>query len=117
MGLGQAEGVVLDRRTFLSTVTLGLLAAPLAAEAQQAGKVWRVGYLSLASGPSPRSEAFQQGLRELGYVVGQNITIEYRWAEGDLDRARVLAADLVRSNAEAIVTGGRAQMVYLGESR
>jgi putative ABC transport system substrate-binding protein len=95
-----------DRRAFIGTLTGGLLAAPVVAEAQQAGKVRRVGYLSLASGPSPRSEALRQGLRELGYVVGQNIAIEDRWADGDLKRARAAATDLVRLNVDAIVTGG-----------
>ena len=88
----------MDRRAFLGTLAGGMLAA----EAQQPGKVWRVGYLSLASGPSPRSEALRQGLRELGYVPGQNIAIEGRWADGDLERARAAAADLARLNIEVI---------------
>jgi ABC-type uncharacterized transport system substrate-binding protein len=92
----------MDRRAFLGTLAGGMLAA----EAQQPGKVWRVGYLSLASGPSPRSEALRQGLRELGYVPGQSIAIEDRWADGDLERARAAAADLARLNVEVIVTGG-----------
>jgi putative tryptophan/tyrosine transport system substrate-binding protein len=96
----------MDRRAFISGITLAPLAAPLAVGAQQAGRVWRVGYLSLASGPSPRSEALRQGLRELGYVPGQNIAIEDRWADGDLERARAAAADLARLNVEVIVTGG-----------
>jgi putative ABC transport system substrate-binding protein len=95
-----------NRRAFIGTVAGGLLAAPLAAQVQQASKVWRVGYLSLASGPSPRSEALRQGLRELGYVAGENLVIEDRWAEGDLGRARAAAADLVRLNVGVIVTGG-----------
>jgi putative ABC transport system substrate-binding protein len=96
----------MDRRAFISGITLAPLAAPLAVGAQQAGRVWRVGYLSLASGPSPRSEALRQGLRELGYVPGQNIAIEDRWADGNLERARAAAADLARLNVEVIVTGG-----------
>jgi putative tryptophan/tyrosine transport system substrate-binding protein len=75
---------VIDRRTFLAGTGAVLLAAPLAAEAQQAGKVPRVGFLL----PGSRSESvhrvvdeFRQGLRELGYVEGQTIAIEYRWAE------------------------------------
>ncbi len=78
----------MDRRAFLGALTGGLIAAPLAAEAQPVGKVRRVAYLSLAAGPSPRSEALEQGLRELGYVVGQNIAVEYRWAAGDLGVAK-----------------------------
>jgi putative ABC transport system substrate-binding protein len=99
-------GRLVNRRAFIGTVAGGLLAAPLAAQVQQASKVWRVGYLSLASGPSPRSEALRQGLRELGYVAGENLVIEDRWAEGDLGRARAAAADLVRLNVGVIVTGG-----------
>jgi putative ABC transport system substrate-binding protein len=77
------------------------------AKAQQAKKVPRIGYLT-GSSPSARSariEAFGQGLRELGYVEGKNIVIEYRYAEGKLDRMTELAADLVRLNVEVIVTG------------
>jgi putative tryptophan/tyrosine transport system substrate-binding protein len=74
----------MDRRAFISGITLGVLAAPLAAEAQPAGKVWRIGMLSSGS-PSAavaRIDAFKQGLRDLGYVEGKNLAIEYRWAEG-----------------------------------
>jgi putative ABC transport system substrate-binding protein len=79
-------------------------------QAQQAKKVPRIGYLS-GSSPSAnaaRYEAFGQGLRELGYVEGKNIVIEYRYAEGKLDRLPVLAAELLRLNVEVIVTGGPA---------
>jgi putative ABC transport system substrate-binding protein len=78
------------------------------AEAQQPTKVPRVGYLS-ATSPSvnpTRIEAFRQGMRELGYVEGKNIIIEWRYAEGKLDRLRELAADLVRLKVDVIVTGG-----------
>jgi putative ABC transport system substrate-binding protein len=85
----------------------GLLAAPLAAEGQQAGKVPRVGYLNPGSQSDParqrRFEALRQSLRELGYVEGQNIAIESRWAEGKYDRYPALAADLVRSKVDVIV--------------
>ncbi len=88
-----------------------LLFAPCySAEAQQAKKVPRIGYLS-GSSPSAnaaRYEAFGQGLRELGYVEGKNIVIEYRYAEGKLDRLPVLAAELLRLNVEVIVTAGPA---------
>ena len=89
------------------TLTLSLLVAPLAAEAQQPpGKTVRIGYLAFRSGPSPLEEAFRQGLRELGYVEGQNIAIEYRWADFKPDRAETLAAELVRLKVDVIVTGG-----------
>ena len=72
----------MDRRTFLGSVALAVLAAPLVAAAQQAEKVWRIGVLASAPGDSPLLEAFRQGLRELGYVEGQNVRFEYRFAAG-----------------------------------
>ena len=91
--------------TFLTTL---LLAAPLAAEGQQAGKVWRIGYLRttpVSSAPH-LTEAFQQGLRELGYVEGQNVAIEFRDAEGNPERLPVLASELVRLKVDVLVTSG-----------
>jgi len=91
----------------LVMLTLGMLAAPLAAEAQQpAGKPARIGYLSFRSGPSHLDEAFRQGLRELGYLEGQNIVIEYRWADFKPDRAPTLAVELVRLKVDVIVSTG-----------
>jgi len=85
------------------TLTLSLLAAPLAADAQPSAKVARIGYLSVAGGAgSPSAEAFRQGLRELGYVEGQNIAIEFR-AEGKSDRLPALAAELVQLQVDVIV--------------
>jgi putative ABC transport system substrate-binding protein len=78
------------------------------ATAQQPTKVPRIGFL-LATSPSAisaRVEAFRQGLRELGYVEGKNIVIEWRYAEGKLDRLLALAAELVRLKVDIIVTGG-----------
>jgi putative ABC transport system substrate-binding protein len=101
---------LLTRRAFLASWTGGLLAAPLAAEAQQAGKVARIGFLNTASPSDPRVppflQAFRQGLRELGHVEGQNITIELRWAEGQYDRLPGLAAELVRLKVNIIVAAG-----------
>ncbi len=88
-------------------LALALLAAPLAAEAQALAKVPRIGFLSTRS-PTDNPhilEAFRQGLRELGYVEGQNIAIEYRWAEGKFQRLPDLAAELVRLKVDVIVTG------------
>jgi putative ABC transport system substrate-binding protein len=96
---------VIDRRTFLAGSGAVLLAAPLAAEAQQAGKVPRIGFLRGTS-PSDRPpllDAFRQGLRELGWVEGQNIVIDYRYAEGRFDRLPDLAAELVRLKVDIIV--------------
>ena len=88
---------------------LAFLVVPLAAaDAQEAGKVARIGFLGTAS-PSARSpglDAFRQGLRELGWVEGQNIVIHYRLAEGTLDQARTLAAELARLKVDIIVTVG-----------
>src|SRR6266581_9240509 len=83
-----------------------IILAPLAGEAQQAAKIARIGFLSpgSASDPRMRLEAFRQGLRDLGYVEGQNIAIESRWAEGKYDRLPGLAADLVRLKVDVIVT-------------
>src|SRR5215212_5242668 len=85
-----------------------ILGVSFSAMAQQSAKIARIGFLG-ATNPSlesARIEAFGKGLRELGYVEGRNIAIEYRWAEGKLERLRELAADLVRINVEVIVTGG-----------
>ena len=94
-------------------LTLILALAPLAAQGQPPEKGHRVGYLSPGApsdlGRQRRFEAFRQGLRELGYVEGQNIAIESRWAEGKYERYSALAADLVRLKVDVIVAvGGRA---------
>jgi putative ABC transport system substrate-binding protein len=88
----------------LVTLTLGILAAPVVTDAQAAGKVYRIGFLggSSASAVSHRVEAFRQGLHALGYVEGQNIVIEYRWAEGRNERFPDLAAELVRLKVDVI---------------
>jgi putative ABC transport system substrate-binding protein len=90
------------------TLALVILAAPLVAGAQQPGKVHTIGYLSQFSGsagpPSPNLEAFLQGLRELGYVEGKTIAIEYRFTEGKNDRLPELAAELTRLKVDILVT-------------
>ena len=99
---------MIDRRTFLAGTGALLLAVPLAAEAQPAGKVYRIGFLSPASPSDPRVQrflaAFRNGLGELGYVEGQTIAIESRWAAGKYERLPGLAAELVRLKMEVIVT-------------
>src|SRR5262245_24761198 len=86
------------------TLVLSLLAAPHAAGAQPAGKVWRIGVLSGIMGPeSPRWTSFRQGLRELGYVEGQNLVIEWRLSGGSAERFPDLAAELVRLKVDVIV--------------
>jgi putative ABC transport system substrate-binding protein len=97
----------MDRRAFIGTLTGSLLAAPLSAEAQQQGNVRTIGFF----GPPPSAgglvQAFQQGLRELGYVEGQNIKIEYRYTDvalrGHPDLFPRYAAELVRLKPEVIV--------------
>ena len=91
-----------------SVVALLMLAAPLAAEAQQPSKVHRIGVLVSGSPTTtkPMADAFRQGLRELGYVEGSNLRLEFRWAEGKLDRLPDLAADLVRLGVDIMVVGG-----------
>jgi ABC-type uncharacterized transport system substrate-binding protein len=95
----------MDRRAFLTALAGSLLTAPLAAGAQQAGKVLRIGFLGgrTPSDMSPFLDAFRQGLRELGWVEGQNIVIDYRFAEGRFDRLPDLAAELVRLKVDIIV--------------
>ncbi|MEO5590885.1 MAG: ABC transporter substrate-binding protein [Gemmatimonadaceae bacterium] len=93
----------MDRRTFTRGVALGLLAAPLAARAQLAGRIYRIGYLSNGSSTGSYPEAFRQGLRELGWQEGRNIVIDYRFAEGRSDRLADFAAELVRINVDIIV--------------
>ena len=91
-----------------SILVLIVVALCIPAEAQQAKKVPRIGYLSGTSSSATlaRVEAFRQGLRELGYVEGKNIVIEYRWAEGNSDRLPRLAAELVRLKVDVIVSNG-----------
>jgi putative ABC transport system substrate-binding protein len=93
------------------TLTLIILTAPLAADAQEAMKVYRIGRLSAGSPgleSNAREEAFRQGLRELGYIEGQNLVLEYRSAEGSAERLPDLAAELVRLQLDVIVAGGTA---------
>jgi putative tryptophan/tyrosine transport system substrate-binding protein len=89
-------------------VVLALAACGAVALAQQPAKVPRVGFLTAISSASmsDRMEAFQKGLRELGYVEGKTIVIEYRYAEGKLDRLPAFAAELVRLKVDVIVTAG-----------
>ena len=95
---------MMNRRTFLCGLTLGTLSASLDAEAQQAGKVARIGWLAVKLAPNLHlSEAFRQGLRDLGYVEGRNVVIEYRDAEGKFERLPALAAELVALKVDVIV--------------
>jgi putative ABC transport system substrate-binding protein len=97
-----------DRRTFLAG-SAALLSAPLAAEGQQAAKVPRIGYLALNLANPHLHEAFRQGLRDLGYVEGHNVVIEYRDAEGKSERLPALAAELVALKVDVILATGTPQ--------
>ena len=93
--------------TLIVVLTLSLLAAPLTAEAQQRATVPRIGILTPASEAStPLWEAFRHGLRDLGYVEGQSIVLEYRFAAGQNERLPALAAELVRLKVDLLVTDG-----------
>jgi ABC-type uncharacterized transport system substrate-binding protein len=86
----------------IAALTLGLFIVPLVADAQQAGKVYRIGYLSGGS-PSSLRQVFEQTLRERGWVTGQNLVIAYRHADGEYDRLPALAAELARLEPQVIV--------------
>ncbi len=86
-------------------LTIALLAAPRGAPAQQPGKVYRIGYLGLTNPVTARPgvDAFRKGLRERGWIEGQNLVIEFRWAEGKPDRLPALAAELAALKVDAIL--------------
>ena len=95
---------MISRRAFIGVLAASALAAPLSSEAQQAGKVYRVGFLWDSPAVWPHAlEAFRQGLRDLGWVEGRNIVVEYRWAEGRFDRLPNLVEELVRLKVDLIV--------------
>jgi putative ABC transport system substrate-binding protein len=98
----------MSKKIFVWLLATVLLTTTLPAYAQQPTQVPRIGFLNAASASAilVRYEAFRQGLRELGYVEGKNIVIDYRYAEGKLDRLRELAAELVRLKVDVIVTAG-----------
>ena len=100
----------MNRRKLLIALGAGALAAPFASFAQQPGKIWRVGFLALrsptASNPFVTYGAFLQGMHELGYVEGKNLIIEWRLAEGKVDRLPALAAELVQLKVDVIVAAG-----------
>ena len=94
---------MIDRRSFISMVTLSFLGAPLAAEAQPGGKVWRIGVLANGHAP-PLEDAFRQGLQERGYVEGRNLVLEWRFSEGRDERFADFAAEFVRLKVDLIGT-------------
>jgi len=98
----------MDRRALLGTLASALLAAPFAAGAQTAGKLYRIVYLGNSSAVMETDlvDSFRQGLRNLDYVEGRNVVIEYRWAEGRNDLFPALVAEAVRLKPDVIVTSG-----------
>ena len=100
---------MIDRRTFLAGTGAALLNAPFAAQAQQTGKVYRVGWIigSSISASAPLVDAFRQGMRELGWVEGKNIEYEIRAAEGKLERFPVLVAELLRLKVDLFLAPTR----------
>jgi putative ABC transport system substrate-binding protein len=99
---------MMRRAGLVAGLVLAMLSAPLLTHAQQARKVPRIGYLSVQppNVASPFLDAFREGLRDLGYVEGRSVVIEYRWAEGEVDRLPALAAELVRLNVDVLVAVG-----------
>jgi putative ABC transport system substrate-binding protein len=95
----------MDRRRFLLTSLAGAMAAPLVAEAQRAGKIWRIGYLTsgFKDAPTPGLMQFTQSLRDLGYVEGRNVLLEIRYAEGRTERFSAFAAELVNLKVDVLV--------------
>ena len=95
----------MKKSAFCFFIAALFLALCFSAEAQQGKKTPVIGYLTLASSQRQNEQTFQRGLRELGYIQGKNISIEWRFAGGKVDRLPVLAADLVKIKPNVIVTG------------
>ena len=101
---------------FALTLAAVLSALCFAAAAQQPTKVYRLGYLGGGLGIEEREETFRQGLRELGYIEGQNIVIEWRFAKGDENRLPELAVELVRLSPDVLITAGTQPTRALNDS-
>jgi len=94
----------LRRRDFMTLLGGAAAAWPLAGHAQQVSKLARIGFLSFASGPNPNIDGFQRGLRQLGYVEGQNLVLIYRWAAGRRERLVDLASELLELNVDLVAS-------------
>src|SRR5260370_5376729 len=100
----------MERRTFIAVVSGGLLAAPLAAEAQPRASTPRIAMLGVTAMDPLLNEAFKQGLGDFGYTEGRNVVVEYRHADGRPERLSQLAAALFRLNVEVLFVLGAAQL-------
>ena len=101
------------RRAFIGSLAGGLVSAPLAAGAQETAKTWRIGFLE-AGAPTANQhflDAFKRGLREQGYVEGQNVTVVERWADGNVERFPALLAELAQAQVDLIVVASTAGAV------
>jgi putative ABC transport system substrate-binding protein len=109
VGPGGGAGMKVTRAALAVALALGLLAVPLAAEAQQAGRIWRIGLLDYGS-PDPTRlawwRALQDGLRDLGYVEGQNVVFQPRWGNGQVSRLQGLVTEFVAAKVDILVTAG-----------
>ena len=109
MPCAEPGGLAMRRRDFINAVAGAATVWPLSARAQQTGKLPIVGFLGAsASGFAPWAAAFVAGMRELGWVEGRTIAIEYRWSEGRPERYAEIAAEFVRLNVDVILTVGSA---------
>ena len=108
----------MDRRTFLGTVTGGLLTAPLVAQAQTPGKTYRIGYLTVPGRESAHgvADTFERALRDLGWINGKNVVVEYRFANSDAKRLASFAFELVESRPDVIVAGANAAVLALKDA-
>jgi putative ABC transport system substrate-binding protein len=103
-------------RLAVALLCLAISPAPLAAEVQPAGKVYRIGWLHPQPLPPTWVEGFRQGLRDHGYVEGKNLVVEYRWGDGRFDRLPAMAAELVRLNVDVLISGNTAALGALKEA-
>src|SRR5262244_1700701 len=94
----------MNKKVIVLTLSAALFVLWSFAQAQQAGRIYRIGVLFFGSRNQPHLESFLRGMRELGYVEGKNVVFEYRYAEGKFDRLRELAAELVSLKVDVIVT-------------
>ena len=101
---------ITDRRTFIGAVTLGVLTAPLGAQVQRVKKMYRIGWLAGTAPPDEHWKVFIEGMRERGWIEGQNFTFERLYSDGESERFPALAAELARRQVDIIVTGGTPPM-------